>query len=66
MDMNVVAKPSIGTMIFEIINLLIVIALICLIFYTLIKIPRYLKEKRETMKRIENTLDEINQKLSNR
>lgn len=66
MDMNVVAKPSAGTMILEIINLAFTIAIICLAFYTLIKIPKYLKEKRERMKRIENTLDEINQKLSNR
>ena len=66
MDMNIVAKPSASTMILEIINLAFTIAIICLVFYTLIKIPKYLKEKRERMKRIENTLDEINQKLSNR
>ena len=51
------------TLLFQIINIAIIIGIVVSIFFILIKLPKQLKKNGDRLKRIEETLDEINKKI---
>ena len=51
------------TLLFQIINMVIIIGIVGAIFFILIKLPKQLKKNGDRLKRIEESLDEINKKI---
>lgn len=54
------------TLIFQVINTLIIVGIIYAIVHLLVKIPKRMKEKQARLDRIEYALNDINKKLDNK
>ncbi|HZJ76408.1 MAG TPA: hypothetical protein VFC70_01750 [Oscillospiraceae bacterium] len=51
------------TIIFQLLNIAVIIVVIYAIYYLVVKLPRNLREKNAKLSNIERTLDEINKKI---
>lgn len=61
-----ILELSCWTIIFQILNTVLIIGIIYLVFYLVFKLPKHMKAKEQKIDRIEKTMNEINKKLENR
>lgn len=54
------------TMVFQLLNIAIIIGIIYIIYFLAIKLPENLKERNELLKDVEKSLNEINKKIDNK
>ncbi len=53
-----------GTMLFQLLNVLIWIAIIYFVVKLIVRLPKKFKNHEDRLERIKNTLEEINKKLN--